>query len=108
MKEYGEPLGDLPLFRSRRNDRPTSAAAAAGLPRITAAHSLLLAAYLEAGASGLTDEEAARAAGVDTGSCWWKRCGELRAAGAIVETGKTRMGSRGRARIVCRAATEAP
>jgi hypothetical protein len=54
---------------------------------------------------GLTDDQAADAAGL-LGSCYWKRCGELRAAGYIAPEyadGKpiTRMGSAGSARIVC-------
>ena len=53
--------------------------------------------------SGLTDEDAAAYAGL-LGTCYWKRCGELRADGKIVPTGQTRMGSAGVPRIVCRLA----
>ena len=90
--------------RARANGPATSAAAAASLPRITVQHALLLRAYEAAAPCGLTDEEAAEHAGVPVRSCWWKRCGELRALGAIVDTGFTRVGTAGRQRIVCKAA----
>ncbi len=50
---------------------------------------------------GMTDEEAADQAGL-TRSCFWKRCGELRADGLIEPTGGTREGEAGVPRIVCR------
>lgn len=90
--------------RARADGPATSAAAAASLPRMTDSHVLLLHAYWGAGPAGLTDEQAADRAGVPVRSCWWKRCGELRALGVIVETGETRAGGAGRQRIVCRAA----
>jgi hypothetical protein len=43
----------------------------------------LLLAYLEVSDLGLTDDQAARMAGIGEKSCWWKRCGELRRAGLI-------------------------
>lgn len=54
---------------------------------------------------GLTDEQAADAAGL-LRSCYWKRCGELRALGLITTEevdGKllTRRGSAGTERIIC-------
>lgn len=56
----------------------------------------LLAVY----ASGdYTDERAAEAAGL-LRSCYWKRCGELREDGLIVDTGRTETGDAGVARIV--------
>lgn len=42
----------------------------------------------------LTDEEAAISAGLPH-TCYWKRCGELRAAGLIEFTGDTRVGVAG-------------
>lgn len=109
MNEYrtkGAPdFSALDLFaaasRARRNDRPTSRAAA----RTIEAGGILeqfANAYRAAGVRGLTDLEAARAVDADPESCWWKRCSELRAAGLIVDTGETREGTRGRARMVCR------
>ena len=60
----------------------------------------LLEMYVKAGNDGLTDDEAARDAGVlDT--CYWKRCHELRQQGLIVNTGRKRIGLSGRKRIVC-------
>lgn len=103
MKEYANPTDELPLFRHKRRDHATSVAAAKSLPSVTTNHSLLLSAYRAAGAAGLTDEEAARASGVDLLSCWTKRCGELRTMGLIAPTGETRISARGRARIVCAA-----
>jgi len=52
---------------------------------------------------GLTDEAAAAREGL-LHTCYWKRCGELRADGKIIPTGETRMGSAGVQRIVCRLA----
>ena len=48
---------------------------------------------------GLTDEEAAALAGVTNGG--WKRCSELRSLNLIQDTGRARVGSSGRACIVC-------
>lgn len=60
----------------------------------------LLEMYVKAGNDGLTDDEAARDAGLlDT--CYWKRCNELRQQGLIVNTGRKRLGLAGRKRIVC-------
>lgn len=41
----------------------------------------ILLAYMAAGEEGLTDDQAARAAGISDKSCWWKRCSELRQSG---------------------------
>jgi hypothetical protein len=66
----------------------------------------LLLAFLAAGELGLTDEEARISAEIAEKSCWWKRCGELRAAGLIEvmrdgeEFAVTRVGSSGTSRIV--------
>lgn len=99
-------MTELPLWatmgRARANDHATSRAAGEALASLTPAHAQLLAAYMAA-PLGLTDEEAAVAAGVDPRSCWWKRCGELRKAGLVAPTGATRPGSSGRQRIVCAA-----
>lgn len=59
----------------------------------------LLWAYFYADEVGLTDEQAA----IDCGlldSCYWKRCGELRADGFIEFTGDTRVGAAGTSRNV--------
>lgn len=52
--------------------------------------------------AGLTDEEAAVAAGVPIRSCWWKRCSELRDEGLIEPTGVMRVGSAGSKQMVSR------
>jgi len=105
-------MTDLPLWatmgRARRNGHATSQAAGDSLPCTTPAHQLLLRQYELAGSDGLTDEEAAQLADLPATSCWWKRCGELRKAGAIVPAGRTRAGAAGRARIVCVAAQARP
>lgn len=59
----------------------------------------LLAAYIEAGSDGLTDEEAAERIGVlDT--CYWKRCNELRQLALIMPTTRARAGRKGVKRMV--------
>lgn len=62
----------------------------------------LLRSYAYAGHRGFTDEQAAQHAGL-TGTCFWKRCGELRARGWIEqpEGEPTRKGSAGVGRIIC-------
>jgi hypothetical protein len=51
----------------------------------------LLSAFQESGKHGLTDDEAAVITGLEK-SCFWKRCGELRSANLIYDTGTTRKG----------------
>jgi hypothetical protein len=87
---------------SRRSDPGTSHAAARSLPNRQTLMALLLRAYRD---RGLTDEEAARVAGVDRES-GHKRCSDLRNAGLIeplMWNGKvvTRAGSSGRQQRVC-------
>lgn len=49
----------------------------------------------------LTSEEAAKLAGLPMRSCFWKRCSELCIdLGYLADTGKTRPGDAGSARIV--------
>lgn len=101
MRSGSEPAG--PLFatsHARASDPPTSRAAAATVSTETIL-AALLDAYRAAGAAGLTDEEAATAAGLDPRLGAWKRCSDLRALGMIQDTGTTRKGTSGRARIVC-------
>lgn len=98
---------DLVPGRVRRGDLPTSRAGARAVaPRAGSQKALLLDAYAEAGARGLTDEEAAAAAHLPLRSCWWKRCGELRQGGFITPTGDERLGEAGSPRIVCRITKE--
>lgn len=64
----------------------------------------LLVEYRAAGAKGLTDEEAADAAGLNNGvTCWWHRATDLRQDGLIWphEPAEYRKGKAGVDRIVC-------
>ncbi|MCX6934124.1 MAG: hypothetical protein NTZ29_15815 [Verrucomicrobia bacterium] len=106
MKEYAAQssvdFGELDLFaaatRARASDPATSRAAARSLDTRTILGQLC-AAYADAGAVGLTDEEAGARIGKPGA---WKRCSDLRRLGYIVATGETRTGSSGRKAIVCR------
>lgn len=57
------------------------------LPRCGKQQTVLLFAYAEVGANGLTNAEAGERSGLaaSPGSCWWKRCGELQKGGLIAE-----------------------
>lgn len=93
--------GKVDPTRVRRDDRATSVGGAvAASYRAGTQKARLLDAYYWAGSAGLTDEEAAVSAGLSLTTCYWKRCGELRAHGLVEETGLTREGSAGVARIV--------
>ncbi len=78
----------------RPTDPPTSQKAArspGNRLRWGSQRHLLLGEFWAAGASGLTDEEAGKAAGLyDKRSCFWKRCGELRELELIADSGTTR------------------
>ena len=96
--------------RVRRNDHASSRAGARDVGyRAGSQKARLLAVYEAAFPEALTDEEAARSAGLYvTGCCYWKRCSELRDAGAIIEVGTKRVGGdigaggMGKTRLVCR------
>lgn len=92
---------DYPLFSSaaqaRRTDPETSKAAARSVDG-SAMREALAEAYRAAGADGLTDEEAGIRTGLEGA---WKRCSELRRDNLIAPTGRTRIGSSGRAARVC-------
>lgn len=84
---------------ARATDPDTShAAAKLGASRRRSARYALALAY--ACCSGLTDEQAAKIAGLGPGA--WKRCSELRASGLIVDTGERVEGSAGALVMVCR------
>jgi len=105
MKEYGTPsrvdFGALDLFaaatRARANDPSTSRSAAQSLDTRTILAQLARA-YRDAGAAGLTDEEAGERVG-KVGA--WKRCADLRRLGMIAPDGRTRTGISGREQRVC-------
>jgi hypothetical protein len=93
--------------RARATDPATSHTAADSVAyRSRSQKARLLAAYGHDyygrnGEVGLTDDEAALRAGLER-SCFWKRCGELRADGMIADTGTTRRGPiHGEPRMVC-------
>jgi hypothetical protein len=97
---------DARTGRTRRGDRPTSVQGAQGVAyRAGSQKDLLLRSYLNQ-SDGLTDEEAAKVAGLSLRACYWKRCGELREDGMIrilIRDGQevTRVGDAGSSRIVC-------
>jgi hypothetical protein len=94
------------LPRARRGDFITSTQGARNIAKRAPNQRVkLLLQYREdddRGGDGLTDEEAASAAGL-LASCHWKRCGELRADGLIEQPPDepTRQGSAGVERIIC-------
>lgn len=99
-----------PVYRinsHRVNDWATSIEGAKSVAyRAGSQKDSLLKAFQTAYPAGLTDEEAAVAAGMALTSCYWKRCGELRQDGFISGlmssngTVSTRLGSSGVHRIV--------
>jgi len=88
--------------RHRRNDQPTSIAAARDVAyRSGSQKALLLEAFRAAFPDNMTDEEAATAAGISLTSEYSKRCGELRQDGKIRQiSGVTRAGAAGIHRLV--------
>lgn len=96
--------------RARRTDPPTSVEGAASVAYRAGSQKALLLTAFRSHPDGLTDEEAAKVAGVSLSSEYAKRCSELRDAMLIVPrinpaTGEplTRAGRSGVSRIVCRA-----
>lgn len=93
----------------RNNDHATSVEGAASVAeRAPTQRMRLLAVYAQADPTafptaydGLTDEEAATVGGL-LGSCYWKRCGELRHLQLIEYTGETRTGKAGISRKISR------
>lgn len=90
--------------RQRRDDYDTSASGAGDVSRRAPnQRMMLLQVWSSAGVKGLTDEEAAEAAGLlEINSCYWKRSGELRSSGYIEwhPRGFTRVGLAGTSRKV--------
>lgn len=88
--------------RHRKHDRDTSVEGAESVAyRAGSQKDKLLKAYATAYPKALTDEEAAELAGLPMTSCYWKRAGELRQDGKIVELSTTKKGSAGVQRILC-------
>ena len=94
-----------PDYRGGRHRNPDWITSIVGAERISyrsgSQKEKLLKAYREAYPAGLTDDEAAVAAGLPLTSCYWKRCGELREDGAI-DVGVPRQSrNNGELRIEC-------
>lgn len=86
--------------RVRTGDHATSAEGATDVSgRAWSQRDRLLAAFATSPIHGLTDEEAGVKAGLEH-TCYWKRCGELRADGVIAATSETREGRAGVPRTI--------
>jgi len=97
-------MNEPDLFSSlnhRATDPATSSMAARSLTAASSNRASLLEAYRRAGNAGLTDEQAATAAGLDATAGYWKRCSDLRRLGLISATGEIRNQESGRAAMVC-------
>lgn len=93
---------DYSSGRRRNPDWVTSIAGAESVAnRAGTQKAKLLAAYITAYPHGLTDDEACVSAGLPLTSCYWKRCGELRATGAIVVGPVRKSRQSGELRIEC-------
>ena len=90
--------------QARRTDPPTSHAAARQVRTGSAKAALLLAHANHP--DGLTDEEAARIAGLSLASEYATRCSELMRAGYLADTTATRIGEAGMHRLVRRITAE--
>lgn len=87
--------------RVRANDHAGSHAGAEAVRKRAPTQKMrLLDIYAIDAGDGLTDDEAAYEADL-LRSCFWKRCGELRQKGLIEDTGRTRVGYMGVAKMVC-------
>lgn len=95
-------LPDDRLGRARNTDPVTSHLGGESVAyRSGSQKAKLLTVYYRVGGHGLTDDEAAVAAGLDR-SGYWKRCSELRADGMIYALGITRRGPlHGESGMVC-------
>jgi hypothetical protein len=94
------------IIPARSTDPATSHQAAASVAvriRAGSQRAVLLTAYADAGDYGLTNEGAGIITGLADrhGCCYWKRCGELLAAGYIAATDNTRTSRAGEAQRVC-------
>lgn len=102
----GDPVSDEIIFDispARHTDPGTSHQAAESVAvRAGSQRHMLLLAYAKAGDYGLTNDEAGVVTRLAdrTGCCYWKRCGELRDAGYVTDTGRTRTSRAGEAQGV--------
>lgn len=95
-----------PEKNARRSDPETSKDGARSVAvRAGGQQVLLLKAYYDAGAKGLTSEEAGVASGIlvqKPRACYWKRVSEMRQNGLLEVTDSTRLSSSGEAQRVLR------
>lgn len=91
----------LPDRGQAKGGDPWTAQEAARLVRPGSQRRLLLEAHRE-NPKGMTDEEAAEAAGISLASEYATRCSELKAARLLVDTGKSREGAAGMQRMIRR------
>lgn len=94
-----------PDYRSGRHRNPDWISSIVGAERVSyragTQKARLVKAYQEAYPNGLTDDEAAVAAGLPLTTCYWKRCGELREDG-VITVGEARTSRQnGELRIEC-------
>jgi hypothetical protein len=100
--EATERRNEVTSSRHRADDHSTSVAGAVDVSKRAPKQQIrLLHSFYLAGFVGLTDEQAARMADLEE-SCYWKRCGELRADRLIEFTGETRKGRAGVERNISR------
>lgn len=101
---FGEPVPDVratrtfELSHARSTDPSTSSRAAEHVAYKVGSHKARLLAEYRKHPMGLTDDEAAAAAGLPAGA--WKRCSDLRADGAISVVGE-KMGRHGTPVGIC-------
>jgi hypothetical protein len=92
-REPPRPRADPPMVRTPDYDTSHEGAQKASESKENIQRKLL-AGFYGAGEKGFTDEECAEATEL-TDTCFWKRCGELRAKGYIEFTGEKRKGRKG-------------
>lgn len=99
-----------PDFRNGRTRNPDWTSSIMGAQSVAyragSQKARLLDAYQQAYPLGLTDDEAAVAAGLPLTSCYWKRCGELRQDNMILPGRERKSRHSGETRIECTYNTE--
>lgn len=109
-QRMNQPTMFDPDFRNGRHRNPDWTSSVMGAQNVAyragSQKARLLAAYEAAYPLGLTDDEAAVAAGLDLTSCYWKRCGELRQDLLIVTGPQRKSRHSGLFRIECTYNTE--
>ena len=84
----------------REPDQPTSVQGAKDVKHRRTSQAMLL--LIEYRNHDLTNKKTKTQSNlIKRSRCYWKRCSDLRSAGYIVNTGKTRIGSAGSAQMIC-------